>query len=84
MLGIQHAELGWNMVFGRPGTAPSQGSWRRLPCLDGLCITQPRAATGLQGQGQEQEHDPAAKRQVWLLGESLVLHLKQQQDSNPT
>lgn len=40
----QHAEPGWSRVLGHPGTAPSQGSWGRLLCPEGLHITQ----TGLQ------------------------------------
>lgn len=80
MFDAQHVELGWSRVHGCPSTAPSQGSWRRLLCPEGLCITQPQAATGLLGL----EHDPAIKWQVQLLDESLVLHMKQQQDLNPT
>lgn len=80
MLGTQHAELGWSRVLGCPGMAPGQGSRGRLLCPEGLCIAQPWAATGLLGH----EHDPAVKQQVRLLGQSLVLHPKQQQDSNPT
>ena len=76
----QHAKPGCSRALGRPGVTPSQGSWGRLPCPEGLCIAQPRAATGLLGQ----ECGPAVKWQVRLLGESLVLHPKQQWDSNPT
>lgn len=80
MFDAQHVELGWSRVCGCPSTAPKQGSWGWLLCPEGPRITQPWAAKGLLGL----EHDPAIQRQVQLLDESLVLHPKQQQDSNPT